>query len=97
MGQHKVIVGEGQPQMFLHPGQVFRETEYLAGQTAITLPARQVISFDVTGVDRLAGRRSVETSLDRGFIPADNARGDFGYPSVASMFNYLCIMEVRRW
>ena len=74
MRQHKVVVGEGQPQMFLHPGQVFGETEDLTRQTAITLTAGQVVPFDVAGIDGLAGRRGLETGLDRRFIAASSPK-----------------------
>jgi hypothetical protein len=44
--------------MFLHPSQIFGETEYLARQPAIALAAGQVVAFNEAGIDRFADEGS---------------------------------------
>jgi hypothetical protein len=56
MRQDKVVIGHREPELLFEPDDLFGKANRPACETAIALPLRQVVTFDKTGVDRIAHR-----------------------------------------
>jgi|GraSoiStandDraft_2_1057267.scaffolds.fasta_scaffold422858_2 hypothetical protein len=56
MRQDKVVIGHREPELLFEPDDFFGKAIRPACETAIALPLRQVVTFDKTGVDRIAHR-----------------------------------------
>src|SRR6266700_8044282 len=56
MRQDKVVRGHREPELLFEPDDFFGKAMRPACETAIALPLRQVVTFDKTGVDRIAHR-----------------------------------------
>lgn len=91
-----MIIGQAQPEMFLHPSQVFGETEHFTGQPSIALATGQVVTFDKAGVNRLAGSGGCQASLDGFWRPKDDFLGHFHNPSILPTFDHLSVKKTGR-
>ena len=77
--------------MFLHPSQVFGETEDFPGQAPIALATGQVVTFNKAGVNRLADGGSGEASLDSFRTAENDLFCDFYHLSPLATFDDLGI------
>jgi hypothetical protein len=91
MGQNQVIVGSGQPELLLEPGNLFGKAIRFAGQPAVRLALGQVISLDKTDLNRFAHRGSSQLRSDLLRFSEDNPGFDLDQPSIFAYFHHMGI------
>ncbi len=94
MRQDKVGIGHREPALLFEPEEFFGKAIRPACETAIALPLRHVVTFDKTGVDRLA-HRCMRQFVSNGFRFSEAHFGfDLSHPAMLSHFDNLSVQQI---
>ncbi len=94
--QHQMIVGQREPQLLFQPGSLFAKAAGLAGQAPIVLAQGEVLPFDKTGIDGVAGGRIVQPRLNRVRSTEHGFGRDGHYATVLPLLHYLRVEQRGR-